>query len=262
LGRNSPVSFLSGGDSRYWGAADLGQPAAPATQALTRMAQWQFANQYEAEYAATFGRSVQDSAIFTQAGAIATAPTVAFEGNDLANNLKKLAALMPAFKNMGYKRQVFLVQWGGFDTHTGQRGTAATAQDAQLATVGKAVAAFDAANVAAGMDQNVTTIMMSDFGRTLRQASGGGTDHAWGNHWFVLGGAVAGGQVYGTFPSLVPGGPDDWDKDKAGRFVPTTSTDQVGASLMQWMGVPASQLVTAFPNLANFTQKTLSFMRS
>jgi uncharacterized protein (DUF1501 family) len=262
LGRNSPVSFLSSGDSRYWGAADLAQPQVAATQAMNRMAQWQFANQYEAEYAATFGRSVKDSTLFTQAALMAKVPAGNFADNPLANNLKKLASLLPVFRSLGYKRQVFMVQWGEFDTHTSQRGGAAGSQDTQLAVLAKAVAAFDQANVASGMDQSVVTLMMSDFGRTLRQASGGGTDHAWGNHWFAVGGPVAGGQVLGTFPTLVPGGVDDMDKDKAGRFVPTTSTDQVGASVMQWMGLPAADITNAFPHLANFAQRTLGFLRS
>lgn len=262
LGRQSPVSFLSAWDSRYWGAADLAQPQAPATQALNRMAQWQFANQYEAEYARTFGRSVQESTLFTKASLIAKEPAANFADNDLARSLKKLASLMPIFKSQGYKRQVFLVQWGSFDTHTSQRGSGETSQDTQLDVMAKALAAFDQANIAAGLDQNVTTLMMTDFGRTLRPASGGGTDHAWGNHWFAMGGAVVGGQVLGNFPSLVLGGVNDGDPGKGGRFVPTTSTDQIGASAMQWMGLPANQLTTAFPNLANFSQKTLNFLRT
>ncbi len=261
-GRHSPVPFLSMGNSRYWGAADLGQPQLAATQALNRMAQWQFANQYEAEYAATFGRSIHDSTVFTQVGLAAQIPSGDFGENDLGNMLKKLASYLPVFKSLGYKRQVFLVQWGDFDTHAGQQGTAANSQDTQLGIVAKALAAFDQSNQTSGLDQHVATLMMSDFGRTLRQASGGGSDHAWGNHWFVVGGPIAGGQVYGSFPSLVLGGSDDWDKDKAGRFVPTTSTDQVGATLMQWLGLPADQITNAFPNLVNFSQKTMNFLHS
>jgi len=262
LGRKSPVSFLSPWDSRYWGQADLANPQTVAAQSLNRMARWQFANQYEAEYARTVGRSVQESTLFTQADLAAADPKGDFGTDDLSRSLRKLARLLPAFKRRGYKRQVFLVQWGNFDTHAAQRGTAATSQDTQLAVLARALAAFDASNVAAGLDQNVVTLTMSDFGRTLRQASGGGSDHAWGNHWLALGGPVAGGQVAGTFPTLVPGGPDDADAGKGGRFVPTTSTDQVGATLMQWLGVPAGDLETVFPNLANFSQKTINLLRA
>jgi uncharacterized protein (DUF1501 family) len=103
---------------------------------------------------------------------------------------------------------------------------------------------------------------MSDFGRTLRQASGGGSDHAWGNHWFAMGGPVRGGQVVGTLPSLTLGGPDDSDPNGGGRFVPTISTDQVGATLMQWLGLPSTELDKVFPNLANFGQKTINLLHA
>lgn len=262
LGRRSPVSFLSGWDSRYWGQADLAHPETAAAQSLNRMAQWQFANQYEAEYARTFGRSVAESTIFTKAALSAAEPKGDFGADDLSRNLRKLASLLPVFKRLGYKRQVFLVQWGTFDTHAAQRGTAGTSQDAQLALLGRALAAFDQSNLAAGVDQNVVTLAMTEFGRTLRQASGGGSDHAWGNHWLALGGPVHGGQVVGTFPSLTLGGPDDADPGKGGRFVPTTSTDQVGATLMQWLGLPPEQFEAVFPNLANFSQKTINLLRA
>ncbi|MES2129605.1 MAG: DUF1501 domain-containing protein [Pseudomonadota bacterium] len=262
LGRNTPVSFLNPWDSRYWGRADLAAPERENVQALNRMANWQFANQYDAEFARTFGRSLNEATSFTQATLTAKDPAGDFGTEDIALSMKKLASVLPVFKSRGYKRQVILVPWGNFDTHTGQRGSSKTSQDAQLAAVGKALAAFDAAIVAAGMDQNVVTLAMSDFGRTLRPASGGGSDHAWGNHWFALGGPVAGGQVLGTFPTLTLGGPDDSDLQQGGRFVPTTSTDQVGAAVMQWLGLPAEQVVTAFPNLANFSQKSIALLHS
>jgi uncharacterized protein (DUF1501 family) len=262
LGRNSPVSFLSNWDNRYWGQADLANPTQSTTQSLNRMAQWQFANKYEQEYARTFGRSVRETTMFSKATLSAAAPTGDFGTSDLGAALRRLATLLPVFKAQGFKRQVFLVNWGQFDTHTSQRGSGNVSQDTQLGTLGKVLPVFDQAMLAAGLDQNVVTLSMSDFGRTLRQASGGGTDHAWGNHWFAFGGPVAGGQVLGTFPTLTLGGPDDGDANKGGRFVPTTSTDQVGASVMQWLGLPADQVTNAFPNLANFSQKTINLLRS
>jgi uncharacterized protein (DUF1501 family) len=119
------------------------------------------------------------------------------------------------------------------------------------------MSAFDQANLASGLGADVTSLMMTDFGRTLRQASGGGSDHGWGNHWFVMGGSVAGGQVIGEFPALVLRGPDDADPAGQGRFVPKVSSDQLGATLMQWMGLPTDSLLTVFPNLANFSIKNL-----
>lgn len=262
LGKNSPVSFLSSWDSRYWGQADLAQPQTVAAQSLNRMARWQFAAQYEAEYARTFGRAVSESTLFTQAALAAKNPAGNFGDDELSRALRKLASLMPVFKQRGFKRQVFLVQWGSFDTHAAQRGTGPTSQDGQLATLARAMQAFDQSIVAAGMDQNVVSLSMTDFGRTLRQASGGGSDHAWGNHWFAMGGPVRGGQVVGTLPTLTLGGPDDSDPGGGGRFVPTISTDQVGATLMQWMGLPASELHSVFPNLVNFSQKTINLLHA
>ncbi|MFZ6818540.1 DUF1501 domain-containing protein [Undibacterium sp. Ji22W] len=262
LGRKSSVSFMSPFGARYWGRADLAQPQSYWSQSLNNMARSQFANQYEAEYARTFNESVSESTILTQVFLAAKPPTANFGTDDLASKLSALASVMPVFKSMGYRRQIFLVEWGGFDTHYGQRGNDSRTQDAQLDIVGRAVAAFDQANIAAGMDLNVTTLMLSEFGRTLRPASGAGSDHAWGNNWFVLGGAVAGGQVIGQLPSYILGGVDDADPGRGGRMVPSTSTDQVGATVMQWLGLPTNQLNTVFPNLVNFPKKNLNFMHS
>lgn len=260
LGANSRVAFLDHNGSRYWGQADLAQPQSPWSQTVNRMAQWQFANEYEAEYSRTFGGAVAESTLVTQAFLAAHSPQANFGSDDLAVRLRSLASVLPVFKAQGYKRQVYLVNWGSFDTHAEQRGSGERTQDTQLDTLAKALSAWDTANQASGIGSDVTTLVMTDFGRTLKPASGGGTDHAWGNHWWVMGGAVQGGQVIGQLPSLKLGGVDDWDRGKEGRFAPTTSTDQVGATLMQWMGLPTDKLTTVFPNLANFSQKNLGFM--
>jgi uncharacterized protein (DUF1501 family) len=99
---------------------------------------------------------------------------------------------------------------------------------------------------------------MSDFARTLQPDSTQGSDHAWGSHHLVMGGAVAGGDFYGTFPTLALGGPDD--ATDQGRWIPTTPIDQYGATLAQWFGVPPANLPSVFPNLKNFTNQTLGFL--
>jgi len=262
LGRKSPVSLMTAGGTQYWGRADLAQPQTAWTQALNTMARAQFSNDYESGFARNFGSSIDDSTLLVKVLAAAQAPKANFGSDDLAGNLRTLASAMPVFKAMGYRRQIFLVSWGGFDTHYDQRGSDARTQDSQLDKVGRAVAAFDQANRASGLDLDVTTLMMSDFGRTLRPASGAGSDHAWGSHWFVAGGAVAGGQVIGKFPSLVLGGVDDSDPGGGGRMVPSTSTEQIGATLMQWMGLPLSELDTVFPTLRNFSTRKLAFLNT
>jgi uncharacterized protein (DUF1501 family) len=103
----------------------------------------------------------------------------------------------------------------------------------------------------------VTTFTLSDFGRTFQPASGGGTDHAWGSHHFIIGDSVAGGNVFGTYPQLVLAGPDDAESE--GRWLPTSSVDQYGATLASWFGVPAGTLTKVFPNIAAFPTSNLGF---
>lgn len=261
LGKQTPVTFMPPGGTRWWGTADLAYPETPSAQGLTRMARWQSANAYEAEYARTLGSALYDSTQLTQAFLAAKTPAADFGNDGLGNNMRALSSVLPHFKSQGLKRQVFLTHWGGFDTHANQRGGDMNTQDAQLLTLARVLDAFDATNRANGLDMNVVTLVMTEFGRTLRPGSGGGSEHAWGNHWWLLGGPVAGGTVHGVFPSMVLGGPDDGDPGKNGRHVPSTSSDQVGASLMQWMGMEPTYLLDVFPNLANFKQKTLPLIR-
>jgi uncharacterized protein (DUF1501 family) len=108
------------------------------------------------------------------------------------------------------------------------------------------------------MGSQVTTFTLSDFGRTLQPASGGGTDHAWGSHHFVIGDAVNGGMMYGQYPQLVLGGPSDAELE--GRWIPTTAVDQYGATLARWFGVAPAQLATVFPNLGTFASSDLGIL--
>ena len=118
--------------------------------------------------------------------------------------------------------------------------------------------AFYQATVELGVGQQVTTFTLSDFSRTLLPDSTAGTDHAWGGHHILMGGAVRGGDMYGTFPTLAAGGPDDITDQ--GRWIPTTSLDQYGATLATWFGVQAGDLPSIFPNIGNFTNPTLPMM--
>jgi uncharacterized protein (DUF1501 family) len=151
-------------------------------------------------------------------------------------------------------RQIFFASLGGFDTHSNQIAT----QDSLFSQLSPALSAFYNATVELGVSQQVTAFTMSDFGRTFQPASGGGTDHAWGNVQMILGGAVKGGDIFGKLPTFAPGGPDDSGSN--GRWIPTTSIDQYGATLATWFGVQSTDLPAVFPNIANFTTQNIGFI--
>ncbi|MBW3138206.1 DUF1501 domain-containing protein [Ferrimonas balearica] len=172
-------------------------------------------------------------------------------GNPLANQLKTVESLIQANAELGQGRQIFLVALGGFDTHADLLNK----HDSLMRTLSQAIGAFQGSLNSLGLAQNVTTFTMSDFGRRLT-SNGSGTDHGWGGHQLVFGGAVKGGS-YGNWPSLAP---DSDDHYSLGRVIPTTATDQVSATLCRWMGMEQSALLDLFPNLSAFQRPTLSFM--
>ena len=152
-------------------------------------------------------------------------------------------------------QQIFFVDLQGFDTHNDQLDR----QAPLLAELSSSVAGFYNAMVALGQQNNVTAFTLSDFSRTLKPASGGGSDHAWGSHHFVVGGtATVKSGTYGTFPDLTLGGASDVSTE--GRWLPGASIDQYGATLGRWLGLTPGQLAIALPNLANFPSKDLGFL--
>jgi uncharacterized protein (DUF1501 family) len=175
-------------------------------------------------------------------------------GNNTAVALFQIAKTIEARAATGARRQIFFVSLGNFDTHANQ----ATTQANLLAQLSPALKAFYDATVALGVASNVTTFTLSDFGRTFQPASGAGTDHAWGNHQIIIGDAVKGGDFFGQYPTLALGGPND--AEQRGRWIPTTSVEQYGATLAKWFGVSVADLATVFPNLAQFTPSDLGFM--
>ena len=174
--------------------------------------------------------------------------------NALASQLKQIAQIIQARAALGVSRQIFFAGIGNFDTHSDQ----VAQQGALLAAISPALAAFYQATQELGVSSNVTTFTMSDFSRTFQPNSNTGSDHAWGSHHIVLGGAVKGGQMYGTFPTLALNGPDDSGTN--GRWVPTTGTVQYAATLANWFGVSPSQMATIFPNIASFPTMNLGFV--
>jgi uncharacterized protein (DUF1501 family) len=176
-----------------------------------------------------------------------------FPQTDIGQQLQQVAQIIRLRGSTGMSRQVFFCSLGGFDTHSGE----SWGQWDLLRQVSDAMLALYNASVEMGIPDKVTTFTESDFGRTL-QPSGTGSDHGWGSHHLVLGGAVKGGDVYGTFPTLALGGPDD--ANNRGVLIPSTSLDQYGATMAKWFGVAPGAMSQVFPNLANFPVSDLGFM--
>jgi uncharacterized protein (DUF1501 family) len=197
-------------------------------------------------------------------GTLPTAISGPFAGltSGLANQLRAVARIINQRATLGHNRQIFFVSIGGFDTHTSQGQfqppTPAVQNLAALyQTIGQALSAFYQSTVNMGVANNVATFMLSDFGRTFR-ANGAGTDHAWGGHYFVLGGSVVGQRFYGQWPTLALGGPDD--TDTSGRWIPTSSIEQYGGTLARWFGVPDADIDQVFPNVGRFGNSNLGFL--
>jgi uncharacterized protein (DUF1501 family) len=176
------------------------------------------------------------------------------QNSGLETQLQRVARLIAKRNDFGVRRQIFFVSIGGFDTHANQAATQADL----LSDVDSAIASFYESTLALGVANQVTTFTMSDFGRTFKPAAGGGSDHAWGNHHLILGGAVKGGTMYGEFPTLAIGGQSDVSTE--GRWLPTTSVDQYAATLANWFGVSATDLSKVVPNINAFTTKNLGFL--
>lgn len=190
--------------------------------------------------------------LLRSAGTAATLSTV-FPGTNIGVQMRQVAQIIRLRASTGVARQVFFVSIGGFDTHSNQSWQHWNL----LRQVGDAMKAFYDATAEMGISDKVTTFTESDFGRTL-ESSGSGSDHGWGGHQLVMGGAVRGGDIYGTFPNLVLSGPDD--ANARGVLIPTTSLDQYGATLARWFGVSAEAMPTVFANIGRFATADLGFL--
>ena len=183
--------------------------------------------------------------------------------NGLAQQLQTVARLIQASGPLGIRRQVFFVSMGGFDSHDAQNRSYAQ----NYARLAHAMRYFDTALIAMGASNKVTTFTASDFGRTFT-SNGDGTDHGWGAHHFVAGGAVDGGKLFGTFPVLGAKNANNNGFDSSpdqignGAFIPTTSVDQFAGTLAKWFGVSDSEALALCPNLSNFSTRDLGFLRA
>ena len=212
--------------------------------------------------------------------------TATFPNTGLGNQLKQIAKLIKIKDAMGITmhRHIFFCSIGGFDTHTNETGADPTnpaggaaqsgGQGGLLTTLSQAMRAFHDEMAAQGNSNNVTQFTLSDFGRTLQPSGSSattvGTDHAWGSHSFIMGGAVLGGAFYGSvrpdgtglpygYPLLALAGPDDTNSNR-GQWIPTTSVDQYAATLAVWYGLSVADRAAVFPNLSKFATPNLGFL--
>ncbi|MDB5917231.1 MAG: Tat pathway signal protein [Massilia sp.] len=209
----------------------------------------------ENEYSRVTKRSIDADTILTGAlASTAALGTVFPASSSLADQLKMVARMISAAPALGAGRQVFFVSMGGFDNHDQML----TVHPGLMTSVAGALAAFYKATAELGLADKVTTFTASDFGRTM-SGNNDGSDHGWGSMHFVLGGAVKGRNFYGTAPVVANNGPDDVGQ---GRLLPTTSVDQLAATLGSWLGVSDSDMLGLLPSLVNYntTSRKLGFV--
>lgn len=211
-------------------------------------------NLFTQDLAATTSRSIAADQLLSSA--IATAPDFALTGdlttNSLAVQLRVVSRMIASRATLGAKRQIFFVSLNGFDTHDDQL----TIQPVLHTQLAAALEYFNNNLQSLNVTNNVTTFTASDFGRTLT-SNGDGSDHGWGSHHFIMGGAVKGGQYYGTFPVM---GYNNNDEVGSGRLLPTTSVDQYAATLATWFGVSNTDMRLVLPNIGNFSNANLGFL--
>ena len=210
------------------------------------------AHVFASEYSRVTRRSIDAEGQVTAALAALPALSTTFDSaNSLASQLKMVARLIAARASLGTKRQVFMVSLGGFDLHD----FLVDKHPGLLTNVANALSSFYAATLELGVADKVTAFTASDFGRTM-SSNGDGSDHGWGSHHVVLGGAVKGGHFYGSAPAVAVSGPDDVGQ---GRLLPTTAVDQFGATLASWLGISDTNLPIVVPNIGNFSSRNLGY---
>jgi uncharacterized protein (DUF1501 family) len=242
IGTGGPIALLNNASTLYGSAT--------AASTLRSLMTGTSPNMLAAEHARVSKRALDTYAQVS--GALAGAPAANFPlfptGNGLADQLRMVARLISVSSELGAKRQVFFVSIGGFDLHDNL-----VAQHGPLmGRVADALKAFHDTTQSLGVADKVTSFTASDFGRTL-QSNDDGSDHGWGSHHFVVGGAVNGRRIYGTAPAVGNNTPDDVGQ---GRLLPTLSVDQYAATLASWFGVGTGDLATVLPNIGNYDRST------
>ena len=271
--------FLTGVDTRQLAVGDAGTslanvlilsnaPGATPGEISSRLASFDELRTLDNNFKLVKAASdIRSSSIQTDNALSSVNPTLTtvFPNTSLGRQLKQVALLIKActdpFAGINMKRQIFFTQIGGFDTHSDQLN----GQVNLLSQLSAALKAFYDATVELGVQDKVATFTMSDFGRTLQPSGTGpqvGSDHGWGSHQFIVGGSVLGHALFGTYPTLALGGPNDTDSGTSprGRWIPTTSVEQYAATLATWYGLSSVDLPAVFPLIGRFPTSNLGFL--
>jgi uncharacterized protein (DUF1501 family) len=214
-------------------------------------------NLFEAAFGGITTSAITDSVLLNSV--LASAPKLAtvVPTTSIGTQMNMIARMIGAAPQLGLTRQVFFASLGGFDLHSDQLGSHATL----FMQLSQALSAFSAATSELGVQNQVTTFTASDFSRTFNtngtNDGTAGSDHGWGSHHLIMGGAVKGADIYGQVPLLELGGPEDTGR---GRWIPTTSVDEYAATLATWFGVSATNLPVVLPNIGRFASSNLGFM--
>ncbi len=209
-----------------------------------------YQNVFKNTYAKTIKTAIDGNELLSTVLDNAPVFTTPFSNNDLSSSFQMIAKTIAGRVELDMNRQIFFIEYGGWDHHD----ELINAQAVMLTEVDNALFEFNAAMEQLGLLDNVTTFSLSEFSRTLT-SNGNGTDHAWGGNVFVMGGAVYGRNIYGTFPSLALGNSNPQEIG-GGSLIPTTAADQYFAEIAMWYGVPVSELATLFPNIGYFFDTT------
>ena len=210
-------------------------------------------NLFEAEFAKITNRAITNNNLLSSALSGVTLNTPFPANSDLSDQLQMIAKIIAVRDALGMRRQIYFCSVGGYDTHSNEL----TTQNNLLAELSQCMNAFYQATKELSISDRVTLFTASDFSRTF-QSNGGGSDHAWGSHALVLGDSVKGGDIYGAYPTIAIGGPDDVGE---GRWVPSTSVDEYSATLAKWYGISRStDLATVLQNIGRFGNTDIGFL--
>ncbi len=206
-----------------------------------------YANLLQKTYSSTTKSSIESFEVFKNALKRVPSMTTTFGTSSLAKDLQAVAKVMSVRNDLGAKRQIFFVNYGGWDMHD----NLVNGLNARLPIISDALKSFYDATAELGIAENVTTFTISDFARTIT-SNGLGSDHAWGGNTMIMGGAVNGGRIFGRFPKMDVSNNNTQNISFRGNFIPSISTDEMYAELALWYGVSPYDLCYVLPNLSNF----------